>query len=78
VAGARLHSIHGLGLTLIQAQIDIVNGIITTLADGKRAIIKPEAVYLYTDYKGRPCGPFWLKSAIPDASEWPSKRQVYP
>ena len=63
---------------IVQGQVDIVNGIITTLADGRRAIIKPEAVYLYTDYKGRPCGPFWLKSAIPDASQWPSKRQVYP
>ncbi|HET6452942.1 MAG TPA: Ig-like domain-containing protein, partial [Armatimonadota bacterium] len=63
---------------IIRAQIDIVNGVITTLQDGKRAIVNPEAVYVYTDTKDRPCGPFWLKSAIPDASQWPSKRQVYP
>ena len=62
---------------IIQAQIDIVNGAITTLQDGKRAIVKPEAVYVYTDTKGRPYAGIWLKSTTPE-TPWPWAKQVYP
>lgn len=62
---------------IVQAQIDIVNGMITTLGDGKRAIVKPEAVYLYANQKGRPYATLWLKSTTPEAP-WPWVKQVYP
>lgn len=66
------------------ATIDIIGGKLVTLSDGIRALVKPEAVYAYTDSTGRWMFPFpWPKfigrNGITDGSEnWPWKLKVAP
>ena len=48
-----------------------VQGTITTLASGQRAIV-PASVWLYTDAQGRPAPPYvWMMG-----SSWPHKQQI--
>jgi uncharacterized protein (TIGR03790 family) len=66
------------------ATIDIVAGKLVTLSGGVRALVKPEAVYAYTDSTGQSMFPLpWPKfvgrSGIADGSEnWPWKTKVAP
>ncbi|MHB9036585.1 MAG: TIGR03790 family protein [Armatimonadota bacterium] len=64
--------------------IDIIGGKLVTLKDGIRAIVKPEAVYVYTDATGQWMFPLpWPKFAGRDAvtngsDNWPWKLKVAP
>ncbi|MEN6520905.1 MAG: hypothetical protein ABFD46_07120 [Armatimonadota bacterium] len=41
------------GLGNRMCSIDIIGGTLATLSNGQRAIVNPQAVYVYTDTKGR-------------------------
>lgn len=59
--------------------IDIIGGKLTTLKDGRRALIKPEAVYVYTDALGRWMLSLpWPKHVGDTKDEWPWKLKVAP
>lgn len=66
------------------ATIDIIGGKLVTLSGGIRALVKPEAVYAYTDSTGQwmfplPWPKFVGRSGIADGSEnWPWKTKVAP
>lgn len=66
------------------ATIDVIGGTLVTLSDGRKALMKPKAVYVYTDSEGRWTPPVpWLKTmstnGVTDSSEdWPWKTKVAP
>lgn len=73
------------GLCDGMCSIDIIGGTLTTLSNGQRAIIKPKAVYAYTDQKGRYMftlpWPKWLRDPANPSylwSFWPWKVQIVP
>lgn len=63
------------------ATIDIHGGTLVTLSDGRRALMRPEAVYAYTDSRGRLTMPLpWSKTLGLNVTddEWPWKLRVAP
>ncbi|MHB9035085.1 MAG: TIGR03790 family protein [Armatimonadota bacterium] len=72
------------GIFKDMATIDIIGGTLVTLSDGRRAIMKSEAVYVYTDSEGRWTPPLpWPKATgmngVSDGSDnWPWKTKVAP
>jgi len=73
------------GLDPWMSAIDIVGGTLITLKDGQRAVVKPKAVYVYTDAKGRylgmPVPPFKglvESGAVAAWPDWPWKVQIAP
>lgn len=71
------------GFRLDMSTIDIIGGTLVTLSDGRRAIMMPKAVYLYTDQKGRVSFPVpWLKNPARGdnrpVAEWPWKALIAP
>ena len=60
------------------ATIDIIGATLTTLPDGRRALINPQAVYVYLDESGNiasPMPPFKQMDTPPD---WAWKQQIAP
>jgi hypothetical protein len=66
------------------ATIDIIGGKLTTLPDGRRAIVKPEAVYAYADNTGQwmfafPCLKTVGRNGLgPITEDWPWKIKIAP
>jgi len=72
------------GLSKPMSTIDIVGGALTTLSNGRRSLIKPKAVYVYTDKSGRytfwpPLFKDWRRGGqLAPLPDWPWRIQIAP
>ena len=66
------------GLVDASATIDIIGGTLTTLPDGQRALINPEAVYVYLDDSGNIASPIPPFKLLGNAPTWQWKQKIAP
>ncbi len=65
------------------ATIEVTGGVLVTLDDGRRALARPQAVYVYTDSQGRylPPTPWKSRAGLREGAtsdDWPWKLKVAP